>query len=75
MEALITILLILGLISLLVMLVTSTSLMLDGIFILFSAETEDVLTAIFGTALLVFVFTALIIGVVTIYMAVCKAIG
>lgn len=75
MEALITILLILGLISLLVMLVTSTSLMLDGIFILFSAETEDVLIAIFGTALLVFVFTALIIGVVTIYMAVCKAIG
>ena len=56
------------------MLVTSTSLMLDGIFILFSAETEDVLIAIFGTALLVFVFTALIIGV-TIYMAVCKAIG
>ena len=75
MEALITILLILDLISLLVMLVTSTSLMLDGIFILFSAETEDVLIAIFGTALLVFVFTALIIGVVTIYMAVCKAIG
>ena len=75
MEALITILLILGLISLLVMLVTSTSLMLDGIFILFSAETEDVLIAIFGTALLVFVFTALIIGAVTIYMEVCKAIG
>lgn len=75
MEALITALLILDLISLLVMLVTSTILLLDGIFILFSAETENVLTAIFCTALSVFVFTALIIGVVTIYMRVCKAIG
>lgn len=75
MGALINILLILDLISLLVMFGTSTILMLDEIFILFSAETDDVLIAIFATAALVFVFTTLIIGVVAIYMKSCKAIG